>query len=81
MDRYSLKKNKNIKSTVIAHGQITQWFRVQRGCRQGVFISPYIVILCVEILAIMIREDSDIKGIWIHKTEYKISQFADDSEQ
>ena len=71
---------KNIKSTVIVNGQTTQWFTVERGCRQGDPISPYIFILCVEILAIMIREDSDIKGIWINKVEHKISQFADDTQ-
>ena len=69
---------KNIKSTVIVNGQTTQWFTVERGCRQGDPISPYI--FCVEILAIMIREGSDIKGIWINKVEHKISQFADDTQ-
>ena len=49
---------KNIKLAVIVNGQITQWFTVELGCRQGDPISPYIFILCVEILAIMIREDS-----------------------
>ena len=69
-----------MKSMVIVNGQTTQWFTVERGCRQGDLISPYIFILCVEILAIMIREDSDIKGIWINKVEHKISQFADDTQ-
>ena len=67
---------KNIKSTVIVNGQTTQWFTIQ----QGDPISPYIFIFCVEILAVMIREDSDIKGIWINKVEHKISQFADDTQ-
>ena len=71
---------KNITSTVIVNGQTTQWFTEERGCRQGDPISPYIFILCVEILVIMIREDSDIKGIWINKVEHKISQFADDTQ-
>ena len=65
---------------VIVNGQITQWFGVEHGCRQGDPISPYLFILCVEILAIMIREDSEIKGIWINKVEHIISQFADDTQ-
>ena len=72
--------DKNVKSMVIVNGQTTQWFTVERGCRQGDPISPYIFILCVEILAIIIREDSDIKGIWINKVEHKISQFANDTQ-
>ena len=71
---------KSIKSTVIVNGQTTQWFTVERGYRQGDLILPYIFTFCVEILAIMIREDSDIKGIWINKIEHKIFQFADDTQ-
>ena len=55
-------------------------FNIQCGCRQGDLILPYLFILCVEILAIMIREDEDIKGININKIEPKISQFTDDAQ-
>ena len=48
---------KGIKSTVAVNGQLSQWFLIQRGCRQGDPISPYLFISCVEILATMIRED------------------------
>ena len=70
----------NIKSCILVNGQISNWFQIKRGCRQGDPISPYLFILCAEILAIMIRENADIKGIKIGETEYKISQFADDTE-
>ena len=71
---------KNIKSTVIVNGQCTHWLNVERGCRQGDPVSPYLFILSVEILAIMVREDKDIKGICINNIEHKISQFADDMQ-
>ena len=61
-------------------GQHLPWFSIKRGCRQGDPISPYLFILCAEILAIMIKENRDIKGIIIGQTEHKISQFADDTE-
>ena len=56
----------NIKSTVTVHGQVSQWFPICRGCRQGNPISPYVFILCVEILGIMIRENNNIKGVFIN---------------
>ena len=70
----------NIKSTVLVNGNISQWFSINRGCRQGDPISPYLFILCVEILAIMTRENKDIKGIFINDVEHKLSQYADDTE-
>ena len=71
---------KDIKSSVTVNGQLSQWFAIKRGCRQGDPISPYLFILCVEILAIMIRQNKHIKGIFIGETEYKILQYADDTE-
>ena len=70
----------NIKSTVLVNGQSSPWFEIKRGCRQGDPISPYLFVLCAEILATMIRENKDIIGIRIGETEHKISQFADDTE-
>ena len=71
---------KNIKSSVIVNGQSTKWFEIERGCRQGDPVSPYLFILVVEIMAIMIRENPNIKGVCINGTEHKISQFADDTQ-
>ena len=50
-----------------------------RGVRQGCPLSPYIFILCVEVLATAIRRDNEIKGISVGNVECKISQFADDT--
>ena len=45
-------------------------------------ISPYIFILCAEVLSHMIRKDKDIhvKGILINNKEFKLSQYADDTQ-
>jgi exonuclease III len=69
----------NIKSSVIVNGKASQNFDIKRGCRQGDPISPYLFILCAELLACKIRENKNIKGIQIQETECKISQFADDT--
>ena len=61
------------------NGFFSDSFPIGRGCRQGDPISPYIFILCAELLAIKIKQCSDIKGITINGIEYKISQLADDT--
>ena len=55
------------------------FFRVVRGCRQGDPISPYIFILCAEILSIILRNNKNIKGITINQQEHLLSQYADDT--
>ena len=69
-----------IKSSVLVNGTLGKWFHVRRGCRQGDPISPYLFVICVEILGIMIRENSNIKGIKVNDIENKVAQYADDTE-
>ena len=69
----------NIKSTVIVNNKPTSWFQIHRGCRQGDPISPYLFLLCGEVLAHMIRQKKEIKGFVLFDKEVKISQFADDT--
>ena len=70
---------KNIKSCVVVNGQVSIWFQIERGCRQGDPLSLYIYLLCAEILAIRISQSSSVTGIKIKDVEYLISQFADDT--
>ena len=42
-------------------------------------MSSLIFLLVIEVLAIMIRKDTDIKGILINNNEHKIIQYADDA--
>ena len=70
---------KDAQTAVQMNGFLSDFFKIERGCRQGDPVSPYIFILCAEILAIKIRNNPDVKGINVNGTEYKISQFADDT--
>ena len=66
-------------SSVVINGHMSDWFYVQRGCRQGDPLSPYIFILCAEILAILIRNNVNIKGIKIGNEQFLFTQYADDT--
>ena len=58
---------------------MSPWFEVGRGCRQGDPISPYLFLLCSEVLAHAIRKNPEVKGYLVNEMEIKISQYADDT--
>ena len=58
---------------------IVIFFSITHGIRQGYAISALLFILCVEVLAIYIREQTENRGITIEDTEIKITHFADDT--
>ena len=59
------KIQKGSNSRVILNGHLSESFELQRGCRQGDPISPYIFILCSEFLTLAIKDDVQLKGIEI----------------
>ena len=69
----------NTESCILNNGWSCSFFKLERGVRQGCPLSPYLFILCVEILAEAIRKNESIKGITINEQEIKISQYADDT--
>ena len=69
----------NDVSSCINHcGNISERFKVGRSCRQGDPISPYLFIICAEILALRIRKDSSVRGFKLGSFEQKLDFYADD---
>ena len=58
---------------------MSNFFQLSLGVRQGCPLSPYLFILSVEILAEAIRNKREITGIKIQDTEFKLSQYTDDT--
>ena len=69
----------SIESCVLDNGWASSYFTPERVVRQGCPLSPYIFIVCPEVLANKIRENKDIKGITVRGNEIKISQYPDDT--
>ena len=70
---------KKANSCVSFNGQYSKWFKLHRGCRQGDPISPYLYLICAEILSLMIRLNTNIKGITLRDKDVLLSLFADDT--
>lgn len=64
------------------HGWLSKNISIKRGIRQGCPVSALLFIIVVEVLAIDIKSNKEIKGISIsfnnHIKEIKICQYADD---
>jgi len=69
----------DIQSCIINNGWSGGFFGSGREVRQGCRLSPYLFILCVEVLATAIHGDNEIKRISVRNIECKLSQYADDT--
>ena len=67
------------KMVNVNNGLSSEYFYLTRGVRQGDPLSPYLFLLAVEILAIAVRDNAEIKGISIEQQETKLLQYADDT--
>ena len=76
----NLRKTIHDKPTanIILNGEKFKAFPLKSGTRQGCPLSPLLFNIVLEVLAIAIREEKEIKGIQIGKEEVKLSLFVDD---
>ena len=65
-------------ANIILNGQNLRAFPLRSGTRQGCPLSPLLFNKVLEVLAIAIRQEEEIKRIQIGKKEMKLSLFADD---
>lgn len=71
--------NTKFKASALQCGHLSEQINIQRDCRQGDPIAPYLFLLCAEILSILIKQNNNIKGIFVNNKEHNISQYADDT--
>ena len=65
-----------LTANMILNGEKLKTLR--SGTRQGCQLSPILFNIVLEVLAMVIREEKEIKGIQIRREEAKLSLFADD---
>ena len=70
----------NIESCIINDGTLSASFGINRDVRQGDPLTPSLFIIAVELLAVAICSCSEINGIKIDLTEFKMVQYADDKK-
>ena len=71
--------NTSVKGAVLQCGVLSDFFDIERGCRQGDPISPYLFIICAQVMFLLIINEKKMKGIYVNGIEHKITQFADDT--
>ena len=71
--------NNNVSAAILQCGTLSECFSIERGCRQGDPISAYLFILCAQIMYLLIINDYCLKGISLNGTDFKSTQFADDT--
>ena len=59
-------------ANIILNGEILKAFPLKSGTKQGCPLSPLLFNIVLELLAMAIREETEIKGIQIGKEEVKL---------
>ena len=66
------------KANIVLNGEKLKPFPLRSGIRQGCPLSLLLFNILLEVLATIIREEKEKKGIQIGKEEVKLSRFTDD---
>lgn len=73
---------KKPKICIKNNGHISEEFEINRGIRQGCPLSALLFIIAIEVLALRVKQNKDLKGYKIRgkesEVEVKLSQYADD---
>ena len=69
----------DIQLCTVNNGYFSELLTKSRGTRQGCPASPLIYTYCGEIMAHLIEQNKDIRGISICNVENILAQFADDT--
>lgn len=64
---------------VINNGHSCPEFPITRGVKQGCPLSPYIFLLCAEVLTLLTNDNNDIKGISLFGNTIQSLFYADDT--
>ena len=63
--------NNKITASILQVGVLSEFFPIERGCKQGDPIAPYLFLLCAQVLYEMIQSNTMIKGIKLVKKKLK----------
>ena len=70
----------NFKINTQNNGFFSGRIDIQQGLYQGGPCSSLLFLICAEILALMIKENKNIKGIWVDEIHNLFGQYADDAD-